>query len=176
MTMRSVTKGLRIALEVMGAATILAIVAFGISVVYSGSRERINKASRKDAAFILNWAGIPTNQDYRIVSSYESTRSFTGDHLDYFCIELPKFEVSGQQKGDWHNGPESNQLMAEALQLALDDARQHGNCVPALDKANSSAMQLMFPEIVARNRHPTAADIILYDEKRRMLYFASFKT
>jgi hypothetical protein len=176
MATRSVMKGLRIGLEVLGAAALLAIVVFGISVVYSGSKDRVNKADRKDVAFILNWAGIPKDQNYRVVSSYESARSFTGDHLDYFCINLPRFEIADQQKGDWHSGPESNPLIAEALQLALDDAHQRGTLCPCSARGKSPAMQMMFPQVLLRNGHATAADIILYDSKQRMLYYVSFKT
>jgi hypothetical protein len=176
MATRSVKKWFRMGLEVLGAVTLLAIVVLGISVMYSGSKDRINRASRKDVAFILNWAGISTDQNYRVVSSYESARSFTGDHLDYSCIELPRFETADPQKGDWHSGPESNPLIAEALQLALSDAHQRGTCVPAVQEANSPAMQMMFPQVLLRNGHATAADIILYDSKQRMLYYVSFKT
>ena len=175
MATRSVMKGLRIGLEVLGAAALSAIVVFGISVVYSGSKDRINKASRKDVAFVLNLAGVPTDQNYRVVSSYESARSFTGDHLDYFCIDLPRFEIADRQKDDWHSGPESNPLMVEALKLALDGVHQRDNCIPAVQNANSPAMQIMFPQVVLRNGHATAADIILHDSQTRMLYYVSFK-
>jgi hypothetical protein len=91
-------------LEIIGAASLLAVVFLGVRIVYGNSSDRVNKATRKDVQFAPNWGGISTNQDYRIVSSYQSSRSFTGDHLDYFCIELPKFEVAEWAKNQWHDG------------------------------------------------------------------------
>jgi len=54
--------------------------------IYSGMAERFNKATPKDLLFILNWGGISTNQNFEVIPSYQSRRSFTGDHVDYYCI------------------------------------------------------------------------------------------
>jgi hypothetical protein len=170
-------KWLRVGLEIIGAASLPAVVAFAGWILHSRSSDKINRATRKDVQFALNWGGISTNQDYRVISSYESSRSFTGDHLDYFCIELPKFEVAEWAKNEWQDGPEKDSLLAEALKLATDDAIQHGgSCIPSVEKANSSSMKLMFPHVVLHNRQASAADIVLYDPQKRMLYYVSYKT
>jgi hypothetical protein len=170
-------KWLRVALEMIGAASLLALAFFGARIVYNNSSDKVNKATRKDAMFILNWSGLSTNQDYRIISSYESSRSFTGDHLDYFCSALPKFEVAEWAKDEWHDGPEKDSLLADALELAVGDARQHGGgCIPPVEEANSATMKVMFPQVVLRNRQASAADVILYDPQKRRLYYVSFKT
>ena len=169
-------KWFRVALEVIGAASLLAVVGFGSWNLYSNSSERVNKANSKDALFILNWGGLSTDQDYRIISSYESSRSFTGDHLDYYCVELPKFEVAERAKNQWHDGPETDSLLANALELAVNDAHQHGGCIPSVQEANAAAMKIMFWQVVLHDRQATAADIILYDSRKQMLYYVSFKT
>ena len=169
-------KWFRVALEVIGAASLLAVVGFGSWNLYSNSSERVNQASRKDALFILNWGGLSTDQNYKVTSSYESSRNFTGDHLDYFCIELPKFEVAEWAKNEWHDGPEKDSLLAEALELAVNDAHQHGGCIPSVKEANSAAMKIMFWQVVLHDRQAMAADIILYDSQKQMLYYVSFKT
>jgi hypothetical protein len=64
-------KWFRVALELIGGASLLAVVGFGSWLLYNNSSDRFDKASRKDALFVLNWAGLPTNQNYRVVSSYE---------------------------------------------------------------------------------------------------------
>jgi hypothetical protein len=168
-------KWLRLGLEVIGAAAILGVVVLAALVARDHS-DRANNASRRDALFILNWAGLPTDQDYRVVSSYRSARSLTGDHLDYFCIQLPRFEVAEQTKPQWQEGPETNPLLADALELAVNDARDHGACVPSAKEANAAGMELMFVTVVLNDRQATAADIILYDARRKMLYYVSYKT
>lgn len=169
-------KWFRVALEVIGGASLLALAVGFAWGLYSNSFDRVNKVSRKDALFILNGGGLPTDQDYKVVSSYESRRNFTGDHLDYFCIELPKFQVADWAKDEWHNGPEKDALLAEALETALNSAHEPGGCVPAVSEANSPAMKMMFTTVVLHSRHATAADIILYDPQKRMLYYVSYKT
>jgi hypothetical protein len=169
-------KWARIGLEVLGAIFLLGVMGFGAWMLWGNSSNKFNKASRKDVQFILNWGGLSPNQEYKIISSFESGRTFTGDHLDYYCIELSKFDIAGWAKDEWHDGPETNPLLSDALQLAVDDAREHGASIPPIEKSNSSAMKIMFPQVVARNRQATAADIILYDPDKKMLYYVSFKT
>jgi hypothetical protein len=170
-------KWLRVALEIIGAVSLLAVVVLGARIVYSNSSDRVDKASRKDVAFILNWSGLSPDQDYKIISSYESSRSFTGDHLDYFCIQLPEFKVAESAKDEWHDGPEKDPLLADALQLAINDAHQHGGgCIPSLEEASSTAIKLMFTQVLLRSRQATVADITLYDPQKKRLYYVSFKT
>jgi len=170
-------KWLRVGLEIVGAASLLVGMALVAWIVYGNSSDKVNKATRKDAQFILNGSGLSTNQDYKIISSYESSRSLTGDHLDYYCIELPKFEVAEWAKEEWQNLPEQNPILAAALQLAVNDARQQGgDCIPSAEEANSTAMKLMFLQVVLHSRQATAADIILYDPQKRRLFYVSFKT
>lgn len=170
-------KFLKLALQTTGAVSLLAVLGMGCWILYGNSRDKINKSSRKDALFILNWGGLPTNQDFRILSSYESSRTFTGDHLDYYCIVLPKFEISVQTKDQWHDGPESDPLLVSALETAINDAHEAGGgCIPSIQEANSPAMKMLFPSVVLSNRYALAGDIILYDSKRRMLYYVGYKT
>jgi hypothetical protein len=120
--------------------------------------------------------GISTNQDFKVIASYESARSFNGDHLDYYCIELPKFEIADYAKLGWHNGPEKDPLLAEALKLGINGVRDRTDCFPAVDEANSEAVQIMFGTVTLHGQWPTAADIILYEQKRNRLYYVSYKT
>ena len=56
-------KWFRVVPQVIGAASLLAVVGFGSWNLYSNSSERVNKAIRKDALFILNWAGLSSEQE-----------------------------------------------------------------------------------------------------------------
>jgi hypothetical protein len=172
-------KWLRLCLQTIGALSLLllTVVAFAVALgIYNGTSEKFNKATRNDSLFILNWGGISTNQNFKVVASYQSPKNVTGDHLDYYCIELPTFEAADGQKGQWHDGPEKNPLLAEALKLAVNDARMHGDCFPTAEKANSETMKIMFVSVMLHDREPTAADIILYDTSNHKLYYVSFKT
>jgi hypothetical protein len=169
-------KWFRIGLEVIGASSLLFFGVVAAWTFHNSTSERVNTAKRKDVLFVLNWGGVSTNQDFKIIASYQSPRSFTGDHLDYYCIELSKFEVSDYEKNDWHDGPEQNPLLADALELSVNDARQHGDCFPSADEANSATMKIMFWSVELHGRQPTSADIILYNPKNKRLYYVSYKT
>jgi len=166
----------RIGLEIVGALSLVFLGVLAVWIFRDTAFERINKANRKDVLFVLNWGGVSTDQDFKVIASYRSPRSLTGDHLDYYCIELSKFEIAEWAKDEWHDGPEQNPLLAEALELALNDARQHGDCFPSPEEADSAAMKIMFCYVILHDRQPTAADIILYNPKNKRLYYVSYKT
>lgn len=169
-------KWFRIALEVIGAAAILGVVLIGARIMYSGS-DKVDKASRKDVTNILTASGLSPDQNFRVISSYESSRTFTGDHLDYFCIELPDFRVAEWAKDEWRDGPETDPVLADALQLAINDARQQGGgCIPSAEEARSKGFKLMLTEVFLRNRKAYVVDVVLYDPQKKQLYYVSFKT
>lgn len=167
-------KWARMALEIIGAAALILLVVLAVSVI-GQSRDRVNRAKPKDVLHILNWGEIPTNQNIEVLASYESSRSFTGDHLDYYCIQLSKFEVADRAKNNWHDGPEQNPILAEALEQGANDAHQGNGCFPSPEEANSGTMKIMFGEVDVIDRHPNSANITLYDTKNRRLYYVSYK-
>jgi hypothetical protein len=165
-------KWLRLGLQIVGA---LALIGLGVAAwfIHDGVYEKVNAAKRNDAIFVLNWGGISTNQDFHVIGSYRSPRNFNGDHLDIFCIQLEKFEVTSQTKGEWRDGPEKDPVLAAALEFGINDAREHVDCFPPMAEANSQNMKIMFWSVVLHGRQPTGADILLYDPKKSRLYFVS---
>jgi hypothetical protein len=115
-------KWFRVTLEIIGALSLIALFFLW------PSSDRVNRASSKDVRRVLNWAEISTNQDFKIIGSYQSSRSFTGDYFDYYCIELSKFDIPDHGEVHlWNDGPESNQLWVEALDDGINEARAHGD-------------------------------------------------
>ena len=167
-------KWLRLGLEIVGALALIGLGA-AVWVFHDGNSEKANMAKRNDATFVLNWGGISTNQDFHVIGSYRSPRNFNGDHLDFFCIQIENFEVTSQTKDEWRDGPEKDPVLAAALELGINDAREHGDCFPSIEEANSQNMKIMFWSVVLHGRQPTGADILLYDPKKRRLYFVSSK-
>ena len=169
-------KFLRIALEVIGALSLLVVSAAAVWIFRSAGADKVNRAKPQDVRFILNWGGIPTNQDICVIASYQSARSPAGDHLDYYCIQLSKFEVPGPEKAEWHDGPEQNPLLVKALELGINSTGRYGDCFPSVEDATSGALKIMFSSVVLHDREPTAADIILYDPRSKRLYYVSYQT
>lgn len=168
-------KWFRFGLQIVGAASLLALGIFAW-MVYRDMTEHVNAAGNKDVLLVLNWGGLSTNQTIHLVGSYRSPRSFTGDHIDSYCIQLSKFELTDVAKEQWHEGPEANPILADALELAVNDAHDHAACFPTFAEANSSTMKMKFGTVVLHDRQATAAEIVLFDPKTKMLYYVSFKT
>ena len=97
--MSFITKGL----QVFGALAFAAVVAvFGyITYIFVSDTDRTNTATKDSVQFVFNWGGININQDYKVLSSFESQRSLTGDHLDHYCIQITDFSPSGNEKENW---------------------------------------------------------------------------
>lgn len=168
-------KWVRLALQMIGATALLGLAVFAW-MIYRDMTEHVDVAGKKDVLFVLNWGQINTDQDVKVIGSFRGPRSFTGDHLDSYCIQVSKFEVADSAKNEWHDGPAANPILADALELAVNTARAHANCFPTFAEANSSTMKISFTSIVLHDGQPTAADIILYAPKAKMLYYVSFKT
>src|SRR5205823_13412073 len=61
----------RLGLEIIGAASVLLLLAVVFLVFYESS-DKIDSASKKDALFILNWGGISTNRSEEHTSELQS--------------------------------------------------------------------------------------------------------
>lgn len=169
-------KWLRIGLEIVGALALLATAVLAVLIYRQSFSDRVDAASKRDALYALNWGGISAQQDFRIISSYQSSRNITGDHVDYYCLQLTKFDIEESMKDEWHDGPETDPLLAEALKMAIESTRGHGNCLPSFDKANSPVMKIRFISVVLRDHFATAADILIYEPQTMRLFYVSFKT
>ena len=164
-------KWFRVALEIVGALSLI-----GIAYFLWPPSDRLNAASRKDVLRVLNRAEISTNQDFKILGSYQSSRSFTGDYFEYYCIALSKFDIANHGEVRlWNDGPEQNQLLVEALDGGVAEALAHGNCFPSSREANSEAMKMMFSSVFIDGHHPSAAEIFLFDPKNKRLYYVGYK-
>jgi hypothetical protein len=168
-------KWLKLALEIIGAVSLLLAIIVGVT-IYKNLSDRRNRATNRDVRYVLNWGGISTKQHYHVIASYQSSRNLTGDHLDYYCIQLSDVSVAEFAKDEWHNGPELNPILVDALNLGLSDAHRYANCMPSEQEANSPEMKINFVSVVLDSKEATAADILLLDPASRRLYFISYKT
>lgn len=168
-------KWLRLSLQAIGALSLLLFLAAAALIVHGlASGENITP-TRKDVLFVLNWSGISTDQDFKVLAGYRSSRSLTGDHFDFYCIQLSRFEVAEFAKTQWHDGPETNPLLVDALELGANEARRHSDCFPSPREANSAAMKMMFCSVTLHDREPNGAEIILYDLGKKRLYYVGYK-
>jgi hypothetical protein len=169
-------KFVRIVLQSIGALTLLLLLAVAVYVFSSFSRSK-NATDKDDAVFVLNWAGLNTAQQWTIIDGSISPRNITGDHVDYYCIQLEDTSIKQHHPPDWRTGPETNELLSEALEQAISWAKHEGAaCFPSFDHANSERMKIRFWGMNTHGRAPAGAQVLLLDPATKRLFYVSFDT
>lgn len=164
-------------LAILGALTVFIVVPGLASLFYqiSPAAEKINDASKNDVLFVFNWGGLDSTQNYEVLYSYQSPRQFQGDHLDYYCLQLEKFEPNSRNKSSWVFGSEENSLINEARELVASS----GKAEECFDTKISGIEQDVAAYIWAvhiNGRHVSGAQIILYHKPSNRALYVSFET
>ena len=178
-------KILGIGLQIIGALALIGVVAFAVMVFpwFLPSGPKIDQVTPDKAIFVLNWGQIADKSKIqRVLHSYESPGSFTGDGVDAYCLQIDRFPEQVVRKDDsgnevWLKPPIDDALLVEALKTASMMAHSD-NLVwfPAAEALNSSRFYLCFWTIVAHNQMVTTVQLIAYDREERKIYYADVKT
>jgi hypothetical protein len=146
-----------------------------------GNRNKVDSASVKDPRFVLNRCQLGDKRIKKVVHSYVSSRSMTGDHLDAYAIKIthlsPKELVLSEDAmhDHWYRGDKLPPLLSDAVDFTgnwLDE-------VPWFPKENILRTQdyYVYPvRIVIYGVRPTAVDIIFAKPSDRMVFYFSGKT
>lgn len=177
----------RVVLDVAGALALVALVAFAaltfhdLSRQMQGQKPEVDRMTPEKARFILNWGNLgDRTRIKRVLHSYRSSRSFTGDHVDACSLELDAFPEAvlrePQMQRVWSQGPVRERMLKEAVALACSAAATAGlPWFPAAEQVDSDRFYLSFCKIVAHHQSPSAVQLIAYDRKEQLLYYLSFK-
>lgn len=169
-------KLIRIFLQCIGTLTLVLLAAAAVYAVasFSGPKKIRDK---DDALFVLNWAGLNTAQNWTVIDGSVSERNITGDHTDYYCIQLEDISITQQHPIEWRAGPETNELLSDALEQAIDWAKYAGaDCFPSFDLANSEQMKVLFWHMNTHGRSPAGAQVLLLQPSTKRLFYVSFDT
>lgn len=120
---KNILKVLQWVLMALGGIALTAIV--GIIIFLSlrigpGNRTRIDTASTRDVRFVLNWCELGEGRIEKVVHSYVSKRSLTGDHLDTYAIKISHVSLAELSKLDIN--PRAHWYRGDQLPKVLDDA------------------------------------------------------
>lgn len=175
-------------MDIAGVVALIALIVFAALSLYQfgfmgGDQPIVDQLTPKKAMFVLNWGNISDKAKIeKIIHSYESPRSLTGDHVDAYCIKVDAFpdSVLRQENGlpqEWLMGPVTERILKEAIELSCSAADSDGlKWFPRASEINSDRYYLSFWKIVLHNQFPTAVQLIAYDRKEKLLYYLSFKT
>lgn len=169
----NVAKGL----QIFGAVSV-AVITVGIGhLIYTviSNVDRKDSATNQSVEFILNWGGLKTSQQFKVLGSFESARSLTGDHLDYYCLQLSDFSPSANEKENWQPLSGLHGPFREAAVRAFD-AGNASRCFGRTDSRPPDTIVTYIWSIVLHSRSVTAYDVILFDPSSQRLLYVSDKT
>jgi hypothetical protein len=169
-----------------GVPSLLGVIAVGGLVAYHlgpGNRDRADSASARDVAFVLNWCNLGADQIEKVVHSYVSARSFTGDHLDAYAIKLKHMGVAeltaspDDGRGRWYRGDQLPQVLGDAVGfvgswLGSDKLRWF----PTEQALRSSEFYVYPWSIDLHGITPSATELIFAHPSDKMLFYFGGKT
>jgi hypothetical protein len=166
-----------------GVSGILLIIAVSY-VAYSftaGNTVRLDSATKKDVRFVLNWCELGEQRIESVLHSYESARSFTGDHLDAYAIKVTNVSLSELEKPShdyikWTRGDNLNGFLKQGVEL-ISSFADLGKLkwFPDLEELSSDKIYVNSWLIEIHSERPTAAQIIFVNPKEKIVYYASVK-
>jgi hypothetical protein len=168
-------------LQIIGALALIGVVAFAAAVFpwFWPSGPKIDQVTPGKANFVLNWGQIgDKSKIQRVLHSYESPRSFTGDGVDAYCLQIDRFpdEVVGKDDSGhavWIKPPVDDALLLEALKTASMMAHSDNLAwFPPAEALNTDRFYLSFWTIVIHNQMVTSVRLIAYDREERKIYYA----
>ena len=177
--MRFPRKWLWIGLEIIGALAIgcAAVLAVGIwESVHD--HEKINTLKPKDAGFLLEWGRMKdTAKVGRFIYSKVSSRSFTGDHADFFVLKMAEFPTeSALKSGVWQQGPLTDPTLKDAVDFSMGWGDEKYPGFPKREEIADRPFLFSFPWIYLHGKRVTAAIVMIYDPETKRLYVIDSKT
>lgn len=166
--------------KALQATGVLAICIFVLAATFFAyellnNNEKVNRATSEDVRFVLNWGGLNAKQNYKVVSSIESTTSLTGDHLDHYCIQLSETTGASPQKNEWLS---PDKLSWPLLEVAANvfEMGKATKCFSATSLSTLTDATAYFWSTTLHGQRVTAYDAMLIDTKTKRLFYVSLKT
>lgn len=165
-----------------GFCAIGAIVLGGM-MVYSlgpGNRNTIDSAGKHDVRFIMNWYRLGDHRIEKVVHSYKSARSFTGDHLDAYAIKITHVdpsELTQDRSGSgWFRCDQADGVLKDSIDFVCGWLHEDNiSWFPRKEELKSSEMYVYSWSIHCRSTRPMAVKLIFVRPKDKMVFFVSSK-
>jgi hypothetical protein len=171
--MAFIAKGLQI-FGALALAALLSIIGLFTYSIFLNT-DRTNVATKKEAQFIFNSSGLKVDQDYKVLSSFQSERTFTGDYLDHFCLQISDFAPNENHKKSWGLVSTLNR----PVQDAVSQAESFGNASECFGRAESELKNIQVhvqSVLLINGSYPSSFEIILFDAQTNRLLYVGSKT
>lgn len=170
---------------VWGVASALATMGIGAFVwqkYAEHSLEKIDVASAHDVRFVLNWCELGEDRIEKVVRSYVSSRSLTGDHLDAYAIKISHLDISELLENDdlrganWYRGDQTPPILDEAIDFVDGWLWQDRvSWFPKGDDLRSEDYYVYPWSIYTQGIRPSAVKLIFVRPSDNMVFYFSGK-
>jgi len=145
-----------------------------------GNQPKIDKVSVNDVQFVLNWCDLGKHRIEKVEKSYVSARSFTGDHLDAYALQISPVEsseltqntINGSRR--WYRGDE----LPETLKIAVETVSWFHREIPwfpTVDELKSAAYYVSPWSIGFHGLRPDIIEIIFIRPADSRVFYISSK-
>lgn len=148
----------------------------GYSITF-GNTDSEDSASKSDVRFVLNWSELGDERIEKVIKSYESARSFTGDHLDAYAIKITDVsisELSNTRTGTWHQVDSLPEILDDAVSL-IGGWQYEIPWFPSEEKLRNDGFYVYPWSIYCHGVKPRSAQLIFLKPDEKMVYYISVK-
>jgi len=137
-------------------------------------------ATKQDVRFVLNWCELGDARIEQVVHSYESARSFTGDHLDAYAIKISRVDVDELKPDDFGSGwcrcDELDGVLKDAVDFAVGWLHQDEiGWFLTEDELRSDRIYVYPWSIYCHGTRPSAIELIFVRPSDKMVFYMSAK-
>ena len=176
----SIVKWLLIAwggLCAIGAIVLVVMVTYSLG---PGNKDTTDSADKNDVRFVLNWCRLGDERIEKVIHSYKSARSFTGDHLDAYAIKIthvdPDELIQDEFGSGWFRCNQTEGVLKDAIDFVCGWLHEDSiSWFPRENELKSSEMYVYSWSIYCYGTSPTAVKLIFVRPKDRMVFFISTK-
>jgi hypothetical protein len=170
-------------LTIWGGISLIGVITICCYLLYSltvGNTSVDGKATISDVRFVLNWCRLGDHRIDKVLESYTSARSFTGDHLDAYAIKITNVTVdeltnhNGNTSGQWYRMDSLPTVLNEAVSFIA--GWQHETPWFPTEESLRTKDFYVYPwSIYCHGVTPTATELIFVKPKDKLVYYISAK-
>ena len=148
-----------------------------------GNKDKIDYADKDDVRFVLNWCGIGDSNFKKVINSFSSAKSFTGDHLEAFSIKVKHISIDeltdGPKNDDtiWHRGDKLDGIIDDAMSfLAGSLTNDIANWFPSEKELRTDRYYCSISTLYYSKETPIGGSLIIIRPSDNMVFYIGEKT
>lgn len=166
------------ALAIWGGISLIGIILILGYLVYSmtiGNKNIENEATKSDVSFVLNWCELGDQRIEKVTNSYESSRSFTGDYLDAYAIDISEVTLDElKNKNGFYRLDSLPQVLNDAVKM-ISGWQHEIPWFPRLEDLKKEDIYVYPWSIYCNGIKPSGAELIFVVPKDKKVYYFGTK-